>query len=291
MRKYTTLPYTELPVAEGNYGTDRLPIKYIVMHTMVGSWQSAAARFNTVGQQASSTYGVKLDGGIIAFLEEYFVPFTNGNYKSNQESITIEHEDGGDYNGPRTPQLYETSAKLVKDICKEYNIPIDRAHILKHSEVSLSPTACPDSLDIDRIIAMAKGESVPQQEETIAVRKSVFEKLVSNSSKYDEFVKAGYTESKQVTDKVSSLEARIKELEAANNSLSVSLRDEGFKLTQSEITRKSLEAMLNEVEKDNTSLAKENEKLSLLLSDCQKAKGLPEHSELDLFGIKIWILK
>lgn len=133
-------------------------------------------------------------------------------------------------------------------------------------------------------------KTLPAQD-TITIDKKTFEDLVTKATKWDSFNAVGYTEAKQVTDKVSSLEARIKELEAANNSLSVSLRDEEFKLTQSEITRKSLEVMLNEVEKDNTSLAKENEKLSLLLSDCQKAKGLPEHSELDLFGIKIWILK
>lgn len=230
-RKYTSLPYTELPVAEGNYGTDRLPIKYIVMHTMVGSWQSAANRFNTVGQQASSNYGVKLDGGIIAFLEEYYVPYTNGNYKSNQESITIEHEDKGDYNGPRTPELYATSAKLVKDICNFYNLPIDREHIKKHSEVSDKPTACPDSLDLDKIIALANGQ---EPASSILVPKTDFERLVTKSSNYDSFVTAGFPTVADVNKKINSMQEAISMYTAekiAMQSQLASLNDQINRLT------------------------------------------------------------
>ena len=152
-RIVTTLPYTELEVATGNYDTSRVTIDRIVIHTMVGTWQAAAARFDNQTSKVSAHYGVKLDGGLVHWLEEYNTAYHAGNYAMNQRSIGIEHEDGGDYNGVRPDVLYTTSANLVRDICKFYNIPIDRQHILKHSEVIA--TGCPDALDIDRIVREA----------------------------------------------------------------------------------------------------------------------------------------
>lgn len=148
-----------------NFWTDRLghdmsPPSWVVLHTMVGSWQAAWSRFQQSSQLASSTYGVKLDGGVIQFVDEKDGPWTNGTSTgtgSNLESITIEHEDGGDYNGPRTPALYRASALLVRDICQRYGIPIDRQHVIKHDECTGASTACPDSLDVDGIVRMAAG--------------------------------------------------------------------------------------------------------------------------------------
>src|SRR5258708_18286423 len=79
----------------------------------------------------------------------------------NQRSIGIEHIDDNNYNGIRPDILYATSARLVADICQFYGIPIDRKHILKHSEVSDAPTGCPDALDIERIVRQAILVPVP----------------------------------------------------------------------------------------------------------------------------------
>jgi hypothetical protein len=43
---------------------------------------------------------------------------------------------------------------LVADICKFYNIPCDRKHIKKHSEII--PTACPNEIDVERIVRQAR---------------------------------------------------------------------------------------------------------------------------------------
>lgn len=155
----TTIPYTELTVATGNYDESRSTIDRVIIHTMVGSWQSAANRFAQYGTQVSAHYGIKMDGGLVHWLEEYFTAYHAGNYAMNQRSIGIEHEDNGNYNGIRPDTLYNTSAKLVRDICLFYNIPIDRKHILKHSEII--PTGCPDALDIDRIVRMAAQTPTP----------------------------------------------------------------------------------------------------------------------------------
>src|ERR1035437_2575608 len=152
------LPVIEVPVADGNWDTARVyPINKIIIHTIVGTVQSAINRFNAPRSFVSIHYLIGLDGKLYHEVDEDNVAYQGGNYKINQSSIGIEHEDNGDYNGQRTDQLYQTSGMLVADLCRFWNIPCDRDHIKKHSEVSDHPTACPDALDIDRIIREALG--------------------------------------------------------------------------------------------------------------------------------------
>lgn len=160
-RVVTTLPVAEKTVGPkwdpntklGNYDTSRLPITEIVIHTMVGTAVGANARFNDPRSNVSAHYGVLLDGSVWHWVDETSTAYHCGNYSHNQQSIGIEHEDNGNYNGPRTDALYNSSAKLVADLCKYYNILCDRQHVRKHSEIKA--TDCPDSLDIDRIINQA----------------------------------------------------------------------------------------------------------------------------------------
>lgn len=218
-RVATNLPYTEMPVAEGNYGTNRVQIDRVVIHTMVGSAQSAANRFNTYGQQVSAHYGVKLDGSLIHWLEENLVAYHAGSMSMNQRSIGIEHEDNGDYNGIRPDILYKKSAELVRDICTFYNIPIDRQHIIKHSEVIA--TGCPDALDIDRIVREASGIDTT----TINLEKETFETLVTKSTLFDKFDDAGFTNPQEVIDKIATQMMENNKLSTQINSLNKQLTD------------------------------------------------------------------
>ncbi len=149
-RQVTTLPVIEKTVADGNWDSTRSPIDRVIIHTMVGTAVGADARFNNPTQVVSAHYGVLLSGTIWHWVDEDNTAYHAGDYAVNHRSIGIEHEDNGDYNGVRPDVLYTASAKLVRDICLFYNIPIDRVHILKHSEVHA--TGCPDTLDIDRIV-------------------------------------------------------------------------------------------------------------------------------------------
>lgn len=167
VRVSTTLPFSERFVADGNWDASRKPITKVILHTVVGTLAGASARFAKVGQAASAHYGIGLDGSIVRWVEENNTAYHCGNYSVNQESIGIEHEDGGDYNGPRTPELYKTSSKLLAEICAFYSIPCDRTHVLGHKEVSINPTACPDSLELDRIVAGANGILTPPAPEPV----------------------------------------------------------------------------------------------------------------------------
>lgn len=161
-RTVTTLPVEEFNIGDGNWDAKRSPIDIIVIHTIVGTVASAIARFQKPNEQASAHYIVGKDGKIYHGVDEDKNAYHAGNYEINLKSIGIEHEDNGMVNGEyddgeRPDALYASSAKLVADICAFYSIPIDREHIKKHSEVSKTPTACPDALNIDRIVTEAKG--------------------------------------------------------------------------------------------------------------------------------------
>lgn len=158
-RTVTTLPYTEFTTATGNYDVSRKPIDRVIIHTTDGTLEGAIQRFGTYGTQVSAHYIIDIDGKIYHGLEEFNTAYQCGNYAMNQRSIGIEHVDNGDYNGVRPDALYTESAKLVYDICTFYGIPIDREHILKHSEII--PTGCPDALDIDRIVREALSLQAP----------------------------------------------------------------------------------------------------------------------------------
>jgi len=151
-REETTLPNIEFTTATGNYDESRLPIDTIVIHSTVGTVQSAINRFGTKGTQVSAHYIIGNDGKLYQGLEEYYTAYHSGNYNVNQRSIGIEHEW---YKGIiPSDALYDTSSKLVADICKFYNIPCDRQHIKKHSEII--PTACPNEIDVERIVRQAR---------------------------------------------------------------------------------------------------------------------------------------
>lgn len=140
------------------------PNSWIVLHTTVSTRDNAAARFTSPSGGASATYMVDLDGTIYQYVREDDGPWTDGvndGVGSNLDSITIEHVDNKDYNGPRTPELYEASAQLVADISRRRGIPLIHRQggggVIGHRECAApgGQTACPDGLDVDRIIARA----------------------------------------------------------------------------------------------------------------------------------------
>lgn len=147
----STRPVIEYcPVASTNYrNSNRKPtdIKYIVIHTVQGSLESAV---NVFAQQLthprSAHFIVGKDGTVIKSVPVEDIawhagtspPQSNEQFSSqvlNSNSIGIEH--GGYVKGDVFPtwQQMVTSAALVRLLCTKYNIPIDRNHIVGHEEI------------------------------------------------------------------------------------------------------------------------------------------------------------
>jgi hypothetical protein len=135
------------PIATENYtkGRGGTPIRKITFHHVVGSLESCYAVFTNPTRGGSSTYGVG-DGRIWQFISHDDTPWTNGNWNSNLESITIEHE--GDWRfGYWNEGTINTSAKLVAWLRTLYpGIGYNR-----HREVSLKATECPGDFPVEEV--------------------------------------------------------------------------------------------------------------------------------------------
>lgn len=140
-----------------NCDSNRTKIDTVLIHHNA-SLNDAVARstwYVSTGHGTSAHYQVTPDK-IWGCVGENYVAYHAGNYPVNQRSIGIEHlNNTGAPTWTIAEETYRNSAKLIRDICERYGIPIDRQHILKHGEVS--STACPGGIDIDRLVAMARG--------------------------------------------------------------------------------------------------------------------------------------
>lgn len=153
---------TKVTIPNTNYtkGREGNTIDKIVLHWVVGSLATCDATFKNKDRKASAHYCIE-DTTIHQYVDEADTAWHAGNWNCNTQSIGIEHSGGdllSDGKTRRKPseETHKTSAWLVGEISKKYNIPLDRKHILKHSEVSDKSTACPGTLDIDYIIKLAK---------------------------------------------------------------------------------------------------------------------------------------
>jgi N-acetylmuramoyl-L-alanine amidase-like protein len=146
-------------------------VEGIVDHTMVGTIASATSRFRNPASGVSATFGIGLSGRIVLWVVRQSIAYHAGNWPINVQRLGYEHEDNGAYwDAERTPEMYLASAALHAAAADEYQFPLDDNHVGPHNR--FSATACPDALDIARIIAIAQGEvmyvSIEQFNEFVA---------------------------------------------------------------------------------------------------------------------------
>ncbi len=120
-----------------DYSRTRSDVKYVVIHTMEGSYAGSIAWFQNCSSQVSAHYNIRSsDGEITQAVQEEDVAWHAGHWGTNAASIGIEHE--GYVSSPSTwytDAMYRSSAALTRDICDRHGIPRDRAHIIGHNEV------------------------------------------------------------------------------------------------------------------------------------------------------------
>jgi len=116
-----------------------------------------------VHEERSSHYAVGENGEVNQYVEETDMAWGNGvidrpsaelvkhrgNLNPNLYTISIEHE--GYASADITQKQYESTAQLVKEICRKWSIPIDRRHIIRHDEIRKSKN-CPGKIDVGRIV-------------------------------------------------------------------------------------------------------------------------------------------
>lgn len=151
-------------IGSPNYtqGREGNTIDRIVVHWMDGALVDADRVFQDVAHQTSAHYGVE-DGVIHKYVDEANTAYHAGDWAMNLRSIGIEHSAQPERDA--SDLTYQTSAKLIADICARYNVLLDREHIIKHSEVI--STQCPGTIDIDKLINLAKGGTMQADEDFV----------------------------------------------------------------------------------------------------------------------------
>lgn len=134
-----------------NFDSNRVKIDRILIHWIVGNLAAADAQF-AKPNSTSAHYGIE-NNEVHQYVLENKVAYHAGNYPFNQRSIGIEHSAAPDR--PASEETYKTSGQLVREIAQRHGIPLDRQHIMRHSEVVA--TQCCGTVDVDKIIAIAKG--------------------------------------------------------------------------------------------------------------------------------------
>ena len=136
-------PYEKLGPGAGDYGNHDLAsrptaprITKIVIHNTEASYDTTL-KLVTDPTYVSWQYTLRSsDGHIAQHVDPKDVAWHAGNWYLNTHSIGLEHEGfaatGADW---FSEPMYRTSARLVTYLAKEYDIPLDRQHIVGHDQV------------------------------------------------------------------------------------------------------------------------------------------------------------
>ncbi len=149
------------------------PIRRIIIHITDGrrtdiagpiQWFQLPEQYNSRGNRVrvSAHYVIGQDGEVVQMVRHNDI--AHHAHGVNQDSIGIEHvaivPRAGRSGLLPTPPQYCASAALVRWLCEQYHIPMDRQHILGHSEAdsSTSHRDCPNALwDWDYFMRLVQG--------------------------------------------------------------------------------------------------------------------------------------
>ncbi|RMG10363.1 MAG: hypothetical protein D6731_17560 [Planctomycetota bacterium] len=109
-------------------------IRRIVIHTIEGSEAAGVSWFQNPRANVSAHFVVAHSGRITQMLRESDRGWHAGVSSVNADSIGIENE-GWAYRNTWTEAQYRALADLVRYLIHKYSIPLDRRHIVAHSEV------------------------------------------------------------------------------------------------------------------------------------------------------------
>jgi hypothetical protein len=127
------------PAASCNYTNSNRETSYdvrkIVIHVAEGSYSGTISWFENCAAKASAHYVVSSKGRIAQCVPDEDIAWHAGWWDTNTHSIGIEHAGYIDNPEWLTRSMYHASARLSAWCCKKYKIPIDRKHIIGHSQV------------------------------------------------------------------------------------------------------------------------------------------------------------
>lgn len=129
------------PDPKGDYGNLELAgrgakdIHYIVLHDTEGSYEGSVKWFQMQESGTSIHYVISPKGQVTQMVRGCDVAFHAGNWGHNIGSIGIELAGKAEDASQFTDAQYRTTATLVRYLAKRYDIPLDRAHVISHTEI------------------------------------------------------------------------------------------------------------------------------------------------------------
>lgn len=151
----------------------------IVIHIMEGTIVGTDAWFQNPASAVSAHYGVGRSGEVHQYVRNQDTAWHAGRVLSptfslykpgvdpNKYTFGIEHE--GISTSVWTQEQKTASAALIKQICTEWSIPIDRDHIIGHYQVFAGKPNCPavNKDVINELISLASAGNPQQLKEAI----------------------------------------------------------------------------------------------------------------------------
>lgn len=224
-------------------GRDGKSVNKVILHWIVGTLESADATFAKADRIASAHYGIG-DGDIHQYVFETDTAYHAGNLTVNKESIGIEHEGGPSL--PVSEATIQTSIELVTDICRRYNIPADKDHIKRHSDIKA--TQCPGTLPVERIIEEVGKRLNPS--DPLKWLKGMFQEQGIDLTKPEGDVRGRVQEVFDGWKKYQELEKRLAKAEKDLAGAAAEAAEFETRLIQSEATIKRLQKELDDA-RDN----------------------------------------
>lgn len=143
------LPFSLEWIPSPYHRTRRQPINTLVFHTTAGSFKATIAEFQNSARRVSAHYVVSRDGRVVQMVQESQVAnhagiVTTGpgsrfyGTNPNQYSIGLEIENPSIIRYPSDfPPAQKTAVlALARDIVRRNRIPVDRDHLVAHSEIN-----------------------------------------------------------------------------------------------------------------------------------------------------------
>lgn len=156
----------------------------IVIHIAEGTAGQVHSTFQH--ELKSSHYLTTYSGDVWKYVDEENTAWANG-FVSNPKDPTVKARTGVNPNlytisienegyaaAGITEEQYKACAELVSAICKRWNIPLDRQHIIRHEEINSLKT-CPGKVSVERIIELAQS---PQPEPDRTAEIITLQKLI-----------------------------------------------------------------------------------------------------------------
>ncbi|MFX1499353.1 MAG: N-acetylmuramoyl-L-alanine amidase [Promethearchaeota archaeon] len=148
-----------------HYGISKAGEIFQYCPNQFATWHAGISWRNGV---AYNPRGVKLDPNRLAFIVN-----EKKNMNPNAYTVGIEHE--GMTGEPWTEAMYQADVELIKWLCKKYNIPMDRNHIIGHYQIDhIDRPSCPGSgLDWNKLFKMLKAKKVNWKTKYQQIRKKL----------------------------------------------------------------------------------------------------------------------